>query len=108
MQKADMYSLGVIFFEMCHPPLSTDMERHVILTSLRQDQPELPKVFSEVKMQKKVCPLRPLTHAVASDREGVGWGVGHCMIDLSVAIPTSHTSVQLLIVQCFHVLHNPV
>ncbi|XP_031628259.1 eIF-2-alpha kinase GCN2-like [Contarinia nasturtii] len=30
--KADIYSLGMIFFEMIHPPFTTDMERHVVLT----------------------------------------------------------------------------
>ena len=61
VQKVDMYSLGVIFFEMCHPPLSTEMERQHLLTALRRDPPELPKLFSEHKMKKKVCPHRPLT-----------------------------------------------
>ena len=60
VQKVDMYSLGVIFFEMCHPPTSTEMERHQLLTALRKDQPELPKFFNEYKMKKKVCSPRPL------------------------------------------------
>ena len=34
-QKVDMYSLGVIFFEMCHNPLQTGMERIKVLTDLR-------------------------------------------------------------------------
>ena len=34
-QKVDIYSLGVIFFEMCHPPLTTGMERIKILSALR-------------------------------------------------------------------------
>ena len=55
-----MYSLGVIFFEMCHPPPSTEMERQQLLTALRKDQPELPTFFSEYKMKKKVCPPHPL------------------------------------------------
>lgn len=27
-----MYSLGVLLFEMCHPPFGTKMERTVVLT----------------------------------------------------------------------------
>ncbi|WZZ82239.1 hypothetical protein YC2023_102811 [Brassica napus] len=33
-EKADMYSLGVVFFELWHP-FGTAMERHVILTNLK-------------------------------------------------------------------------
>lgn len=32
--KADIYSFGVIFFEMCYPPFSTQMERSVVLKNL--------------------------------------------------------------------------
>ena len=35
-QKVDLYSLGIIFFEMCSPSLSTGMERVKILSLLRQ------------------------------------------------------------------------
>ncbi|VFQ81070.1 unnamed protein product [Cuscuta campestris] len=39
-EKADMYSLGVVFFELWHP-FDTAMERHVILSNLKQ-KGELP------------------------------------------------------------------
>lgn len=34
-QRVDLYSLGIIFFEMCHPPFATAMERHQVITALR-------------------------------------------------------------------------
>ena len=34
-QKVDLYSLGIIFFEMCSKPLSTKMERIDVLNNLR-------------------------------------------------------------------------
>lgn len=39
-EKADMYSLGIVFFEVWHP-FGTAMERHVILSDLKQ-KGELP------------------------------------------------------------------
>jgi translation initiation factor 2-alpha kinase 4 len=41
-QKVDLYSLGVIFFEMCSPPLATGMERIKVLTDLRSRDIKLP------------------------------------------------------------------
>jgi len=41
-QKVDIYSLGVIFFEMCNPALTTGMERVKVLTALRSKHVELP------------------------------------------------------------------
>lgn len=35
-QKVDLYSLGIILFEMCHP-ITTGMERAEVLTALRID-----------------------------------------------------------------------
>lgn len=37
-QKADMYSLGIVLFEMAHAPFSTMMERAKALTALRTQQ----------------------------------------------------------------------
>ena len=34
-QKVDLYSLGIIFFEMCYKPLTTSMERVKVLGNLR-------------------------------------------------------------------------
>ena len=34
-QKVDLYSLGIIFFEMCSKPFSTKMERIDVLNNLR-------------------------------------------------------------------------
>jgi eukaryotic translation initiation factor 2-alpha kinase 4 len=42
--KIDMYSLGIIFFEMCHP-LKTAMERDSVIRSLRERQHTLPPDF---------------------------------------------------------------
>lgn len=44
-QKADMYSIGVVLFEMCHKPFSTGMERIQILNVFK-DKRELPVDFA--------------------------------------------------------------
>ncbi|KAF3482395.1 serine/threonine-protein kinase GCN2 [Arthroderma uncinatum] len=49
-EKVDMYSLGIIFFEMCHP-LETGMERDRTLQDIRQRQHTLPDTF---KLPEKV------------------------------------------------------
>ncbi|KAK5131739.1 eukaryotic translation initiation factor 2-alpha kinase, partial [Cryomyces antarcticus] len=45
--KVDMYSLGIIFFEMCYP-LKTAMERDRVLKRLRDKHHELPPEFQTV------------------------------------------------------------
>lgn len=42
--KVDMYSLGIIFFEMCFP-LQTAMERHEVLLKMREKEHTLPPEF---------------------------------------------------------------
>ncbi|CDP10052.1 unnamed protein product [Coffea canephora] len=42
-EKADMYSLGVVFFELWHP-FDTAMERHIVLSDLKQ-KGELPSAW---------------------------------------------------------------
>ncbi|KAI9843471.1 MAG: hypothetical protein M1837_006317 [Sclerophora amabilis] len=44
-EKVDMYSLGIIFFEMCYP-LTTEMERGRVLSGLRDKNFALPSGFS--------------------------------------------------------------
>lgn len=43
-EKVDMYSLGIILFEMCHP-LGTAMERDQVIRQLREKQHTLPSDF---------------------------------------------------------------
>lgn len=43
--KVDMYSLGIILFEMCYPPVE-GMERAQVLRNLREPKPTLPTDFN--------------------------------------------------------------
>ena len=47
-QKVDLYSLGIILFEMSYPPLSTGMERIQVLTGLRSGDMKLPEDWEQV------------------------------------------------------------
>ncbi|XP_062973789.1 eIF-2-alpha kinase GCN2 [Elgaria multicarinata webbii] len=52
-QKVDLFSLGIIFFEMSYHPLTTASERIVVLSQLRLPSIEFPKDFDEVKNAKQ-------------------------------------------------------
>ncbi|XP_065208676.1 eIF-2-alpha kinase GCN2-like [Planococcus citri] len=51
-QKIDMYSLGIIFFEMCYPPFQTSMERKKMLTELRESPVNIPR-YTDRSVNKK-------------------------------------------------------
>lgn len=57
-EKIDMYSLGIIFFEMIYP-FSTGMERVNILKGLRSSSVEFPKDFdvNNLRTEKKIISL---------------------------------------------------
>ncbi|WVZ04349.1 hypothetical protein V8G54_025155 [Vigna mungo] len=64
-EKADMYSLGVVFFELWHP-FGTAMERHVVLSDLKQ-KGEVPSIWvAEFPEQESL--LRQLMSPAPSDR----------------------------------------
>lgn len=52
--KVDIFSLGVIFFEMIYPPLTTGMERVKILSNLTKSEMEMPPELYEKKNQCKL------------------------------------------------------
>ncbi|KAJ2880081.1 eukaryotic translation initiation factor 2-alpha kinase [Coemansia asiatica] len=58
-QKVDMYSLGIIFFEMCYP-LNTGMERASVLHNLRKPEIEFPADFPVERMQLQYRIIRRL------------------------------------------------
>ncbi|XP_073950849.1 eukaryotic translation initiation factor 2 alpha kinase Gcn2 [Choristoneura fumiferana] len=67
-QKVDIYSLGIILFEMFHPPLSTGMERMVVLTSLRTKDIVMPEEFDTEDNAKQIHVIRWLLNHDASVR----------------------------------------
>ncbi|XP_010157299.1 PREDICTED: eukaryotic translation initiation factor 2-alpha kinase 4 [Eurypyga helias] len=52
-QKVDLFSLGIIFFEMSYHPMSTASERIFVLGQLRLPAIVFPKDFDEVKHAKQ-------------------------------------------------------
>ncbi|XP_010572499.1 PREDICTED: eukaryotic translation initiation factor 2-alpha kinase 4 isoform X3 [Haliaeetus leucocephalus] len=52
-QKVDLFSLGIIFFEMSYHPMSTASERIFVLGQLRLPTIVFPKDFDEVKHAKQ-------------------------------------------------------
>lgn len=77
-EKVDMYSLGIILFEMCFP-LSTGMERAHILNNLRLASVEFPSSFGGMKYntEKKIIRLlldhNPMKRPGASELLQSGW-----------------------------------
>ena len=57
LQKVDIYSLGVMFFEMCYKPLPTAMERVKVLSAVRQPSITLPDDFDEFELPSQVMCL---------------------------------------------------
>lgn len=58
--KIDMYSFGIIFFEMCYP-FDTQMERHTVLGMMRQVKPVFP---TSVKKYLTTNELEMVTHLI--------------------------------------------
>lgn len=53
-QKVDIYSLGIIFFEMCYPPPFTAMERNQIMSNLRHRDIIFPENCNELLTEEMV------------------------------------------------------
>ncbi|XP_033626734.1 eIF-2-alpha kinase GCN2-like isoform X1 [Asterias rubens] len=67
-QKVDLYSLGIIFFEMCFPPLATGMERVQMLGRIRQKDIQLPDTFDESKRENQSLVIRWLLNHDPEER----------------------------------------
>ncbi|KAH9515777.1 Eukaryotic translation initiation factor 2 alpha kinase 4 [Bulinus truncatus] len=59
-EKADIYSLGIIFFEMCYRNFPTGQERAVVLTKLRLSSITLPDDFNNPEKTKEVTIIKHL------------------------------------------------
>ncbi|XP_060003026.1 eIF-2-alpha kinase GCN2 isoform X1 [Lagenorhynchus albirostris] len=57
-QKVDLFSLGIIFFEMCYHPMVTASERIFVLNQLRDPtSPKFPEDFDDGEHTKQLLPL---------------------------------------------------
>ncbi|CAH0728599.1 unnamed protein product, partial [Brenthis ino] len=66
-QKVDIYSLGIILFEMFYPPFTTTAERYGVVTNLRKKEIIIPKEFEE-NNPKQIHVIRWLLDHDASSR----------------------------------------
>ncbi|MGH0122930.1 UNVERIFIED_CONTAM: hypothetical protein FKN15_018597 [Acipenser sinensis] len=53
-QKVDLFSLGIIFFEMSYRPMTTASERISVLSQLRLPTIEFPEDFDKTERQRRV------------------------------------------------------
>lgn len=67
-QKVDIYSLGIIFFEMTYKPLITGMERVKVLLNLRSKEIIFPPDIPETDMPSQVHIIRWLLNHDPSQR----------------------------------------
>ncbi|XP_076299172.1 eukaryotic translation initiation factor 2 alpha kinase Gcn2 isoform X2 [Lasioglossum baleicum] len=67
-QKVDIYSLGIILFEMCYKPLKTGMERITILLNLRSKEIILPPEMQQSDMTRQTHIFRWLLNHDPSQR----------------------------------------
>nr|XP_039247644.1 eIF-2-alpha kinase GCN2-like [Styela clava] len=63
-QKVDMYSLGIIFFEMCYAGLQTKMERVKVLGNMRLEEIKFPDDFDDM-------------HAMHNEAQIIKWCLNH-------------------------------
>lgn len=60
--KVDMYSLGIIFFEMCYMPMTTGMQKYEVLRLLRLPEPKLPIDFRPAEKEQSEIVLSLINH----------------------------------------------
>ncbi|PSK56571.1 hypothetical protein B9Z65_6195 [Elsinoe australis] len=65
--KVDMYSLGIIFFEMCFP-LPTAMERDKVIRQIRQKEHKLPEMYSDPAKTDQGSVILSLINHTPSER----------------------------------------
>ncbi|XP_077285683.1 eukaryotic translation initiation factor 2 alpha kinase Gcn2 isoform X2 [Arctopsyche grandis] len=71
-QKVDIYSLGIILFEMSYMPLKTGMERVKVLGNLRSKDIVLPENFNTPEYSKQVFLISWLLNHDGSSRPTCG------------------------------------
>ena len=71
-KKVDVYSLGIILFEMCYRPIQTGMERNETLTNLRRKSMKFPKDQEQYLSPQEKELLQQLLSHEPSERPSSG------------------------------------
>ncbi|EPS37632.1 hypothetical protein H072_8670 [Dactylellina haptotyla CBS 200.50] len=66
--KVDMYSLGIIFFEMCSKPAGTSFELQEYITGLKSEEIKIPSCLNPEVKSDEVNIVRKLLHRKPSER----------------------------------------
>jgi serine/threonine protein kinase len=92
-EKTDLYSLGMIMFELMHRPFGTSMERIIVMSKART------KVFPEEwTSDKSIAPLldmvKPLLSSVASERPSASEVAATCEMMLGKKLKNDGISIR--------------
>ncbi|KAF3908739.1 hypothetical protein AA313_de0206058 [Arthrobotrys entomopaga] len=66
--KVDMYSLGIIFFEMCSKPAGTSFELQEYITGLKSEEIKIPSCLNPEDKADECNIIRKLLHRKPSER----------------------------------------
>ncbi|CAH0391950.1 unnamed protein product [Bemisia tabaci] len=100
-QKVDIFSLGIIFFEMCYPPIGTNMERFKILSDLRLRDCSIPADFDKPENSRQIQIIKWLLNHDPAKRPTSQ------ELLLSEYIPPVHLADAELLDMFNHTLSNP-
>jgi translation initiation factor 2-alpha kinase 4 len=96
-QKVDIYSLGIVFFEMFYRPLKTGMERIKLLSDLRRPEIILPADFVNLPANEKPVKIVQALLQHDADRRPTADELLHS--DLLPAVEMQPSEFQLIVKQ---------
>jgi len=66
--RCDMYSFGIVYFEIIHPPFKTQTERVEVLNNLRREKIQFPTYWTTSDWEAQTNQIRRLLHHAPEKR----------------------------------------